>query len=194
MKGFTLLELLIAVAIFAILGALAYGGLTAIAFQENYTRQHFAQLTQLQRAFTFFQQDLSQIVPKSIRNNYSDAEPALKGSIVNEYLIEFTRAGWPNPTELARSEMVRIAYYIEEEQLKRLIWYYPDYIYAEPSKEMILLDNVEELTINYLYPNNDWKETWPPTTGSTPLDLPYALEFNITVKGIGEIKRIWLLE
>lgn len=78
MRGFTLVELLVAVAIFAVIAALAYGGLDSVIHQRTRTREVMHRLRTLQLAITIMTDDLSQIEPRPVRDPLGGAPlPAL---------------------------------------------------------------------------------------------------------------------
>ena len=62
--GFTLLELLVAIAIFAILGSLALSGYTELQRQSEYAEQRLERMREVQRAVQTLGQDLAQIEPR----------------------------------------------------------------------------------------------------------------------------------
>jgi general secretion pathway protein J len=66
-RGFTLVELLVAMAIFAIVGVLALSGYTQLQKQTEYTEQRLERTREVQRAVQTMVQDLSQIEPRPIR-------------------------------------------------------------------------------------------------------------------------------
>ena len=70
--GFTLLELLVAVAVFAVVGVMAYGGLQAVMSQQQRTNEHAQRLADLQLAYRVMQRDLEQLIDRPIRNEYGD--------------------------------------------------------------------------------------------------------------------------
>lgn len=79
LKGFTLLELLVAIAIFAVLATLAYGGLRTVIDARTQTRAVSQRLAALQETFLFFDQDLAQASTRAVRDGFGDARPALAG-------------------------------------------------------------------------------------------------------------------
>jgi len=67
-RGFTLLELLIALAIFSLIAVLAYSGLVSVLRVDAQVAQVTQQLTRLQLTFQRLQQDITQLVHRPIRN------------------------------------------------------------------------------------------------------------------------------
>ncbi|HEY9239167.1 MAG TPA: prepilin-type N-terminal cleavage/methylation domain-containing protein, partial [Burkholderiaceae bacterium] len=78
--GFTLLELLVALAIFAVVAALAWGGLDAVARTQRGLERAGSALAQLQQAIGHFERDVRQTVPRPIRTESDQVEPALIGN------------------------------------------------------------------------------------------------------------------
>ncbi|CAK0777772.1 general secretion pathway protein J [Gammaproteobacteria bacterium] len=78
-RGFTLLELLIAIAIFAVLAAMAYGGLNTVLSSSRYAAIQVERLTRIQTAVTTISRDLVQVVNRSIRDEYGDKQLSFLG-------------------------------------------------------------------------------------------------------------------
>ncbi|SUD53922.1 general secretion pathway protein J [Ectopseudomonas oleovorans] len=74
-RGFTLLELLIAIAIFALLGLATYRMLDSVLSADAVTREHERQLRELTRALSAFERDLRQVTVRPIRDAFGDAQP-----------------------------------------------------------------------------------------------------------------------
>lgn len=158
-KGFTLLELLVALAIFAIIAVMAYSGLNTILTAHLQTDQHAAQLARLQMAFTWLGRDIEQYVGRTIRDQYGDRQPALQGNL---FQIEFTRAGWRNPAQQQRSSLQRVAYFVENKILWRSYWRMLDRAQDARPLKIDLLDSVDDIQLRYLDKSLRWYEEWPP--------------------------------
>ncbi len=78
-RGMSLLELLVAVAIFAIVAALAWGGLDALARQRAVLDARIAETDALQRAIGQLGRDLQQAAPRPARGGDGRVLPALLG-------------------------------------------------------------------------------------------------------------------
>lgn len=113
-SGFTLLEVLIAVAITAMIGVGATQLLSSIVNTRQSTDIRAEQLASLQRFNSVVSRDMEQIINRPIRDEFGDHQEALVLD-GKDYLLEFTRAGWRN-SPLAvdpRSELQRVAYRLE---------------------------------------------------------------------------------
>jgi general secretion pathway protein J len=197
-KGFTLLELLVALAIFGLLAAMSYGGLLAVLNQQRYTEQAADQLAGLQKMYLLMQRDIEQVVPRLVRNEFGDAQQPLVG----DDALRLTRGGWWNPAGRQRSTLQRVGYAYEEQQLVRYAWSVLDRAQdSEPLKQP-LIEDVEQMQLRYLDGDDVWKEQWPDTSGSVSTEgaaglsefpeLPKAVEVTIEHKTYGTL--VWLFQ
>lgn len=195
-KGFTLLELLIAVAVFAVMSVMAYGGLSSVILNSTHSGAALERIQAVQRAMFVITRDLTQIVSRNIRDEFGNTQPYLSTSNNIDVLLEFTRSGHRNPAELKRSNLLRVAYKHEDKILTRLFWPQLDRVQGMEPYEKILLDEVTQIELRYLDASNEWQKQWPPDTatqqaGSTSVSPPVAIEFKIELEDWGEIIRIF---
>jgi len=190
--GFTLIEVIIAMSIFAILAILSYSGLHSVIMSKTSTEVSLERLQELQMTMLTLNSDLQQISNR-------DAHDALGGSLnklstqSSEYLIEFTRGGWRNPANLARSSLQRVAYQLKDDALIRIYWPHVDRADEEQRVERTLIHNIESLEILFLNANQEWKEDWPSATAlasADPAALPAAIDVRLKMNDWGEIKRL----
>lgn len=179
-------------AVFAIMAAIAYSGLNNVLLARGQTEQHSKNLQQLQSAMNWIQRDVEQTVDRGVRSEYGEAQPPLIGNDFEGWLIEFTRSGWRNPANHARSNLQRVAYGVREEKLIRAYWRVLDR--AEDSKplEYELLDGVKGVEVRYLGTGDEWSTSWPSQTlgTETPASLPRAVEFTVDTKQFGKVTRL----
>ena len=197
-KGFTLLELLVALAIFGLLAAMSYGGLQAVLNQQWHTEQAADSLAELQKMYLLMQRDIEQLVPRLVRDEFGDLQQPLVGADA----LQLTRGGWRNPAGRQRSTLQRIGYAYEEQQLVRYAWSVLDRAQdSEPLKQP-LTEDVERMQLRYLDGYDAWKEQWPDASGfagnevaadlSEFPELPKALEVTIEHKTYGTL--VWLFQ
>ncbi|HSC47386.1 MAG TPA: type II secretion system minor pseudopilin GspJ, partial [Gammaproteobacteria bacterium] len=121
-RGFTLLELLVAIAIFAVLAVMAYGGLNSVIRQREQNDTAMLRLKQLQQAMAIMTRDFAQMAPRPVRDQLGGVHCALSAGPNNVPPIEFTRGGWTNPLGVIRSTQQRVAYALEDGTLVRYTW------------------------------------------------------------------------
>jgi general secretion pathway protein J len=189
--GFTLLELLIAVAVFAVVGAMAYGGLHTVMNQQQRTNEHSQRLADLQLAYRIMQRDLEQLVDRQIRNEYGDRVAGLVGGSGYEG-VEFSRAGYPNPASFLRSEIQRVSYIADQDQLLRRSWRVLDRGLDSVPDEEVLIEAISDFAIRFLDESDEWQDNWPArqTLGQTAPALPRAVEVRVELTDLGVIR--WL--
>ena len=203
-RGFTLLELLVALAVFAIMAIAAYSGLRNVLFTRAAVETENRRLAMVQLAVFRLDQDLSQILPRGVRDEYGEPQPALRGNIQDSEALLFTRSGWDNPLGQSRATLQRVAYRLRDGRLWRLHWDVLDRGGLAEPREIMLVDRVRDLQLRFLDEEDTWRNDWPPqadqTTGPDskerkpgPEPLPRAIEISLTLEDWGEITRLLLL-
>jgi len=138
--GFTLLELLIAIAVFAVMSVMAYGGLSNVIDNSKSSRLALSRLQEVQHALFNIERDISQIATRSIRDEFGDVKSYLTAGNDIDRLIEFTRGGRRNPARILRSNLLRVAYRLDNGNLSRLYWPQLDRVQGmEPVETMRML-------------------------------------------------------
>ena len=198
--GFTLLELLIALAIFSLLSVMSYSGLTSVLDQHARTDEAADRLGEMQRLYLLMQRDLEQIVARPVRNEYGDQLAALEGGDG----LQFTRGGWRNPLELPRSSLQRVGYAFEDETLVRYTWQVLDRVQDSLPRRQPVTDMLADLSVRYLSTTDTWQTSWPPDdTGQVGvisvgaaaphlLELPKAIEMTLEHGQLGKL--VWLFQ
>ena len=193
-SGFTLLELLVALAVFAVISVAAYSGLQSVLFTQVVVELETQRLAQVQMAFNFLERDMEQAVPRGIRDEYGLERPALESNTLGGELLTLTRAGWDNPLEQERATLQRLAYRLQEGRLVRQYWDTLDRSGIVEPRETTLLDDVLETEVRFLDEQDAWQPEWPPRgAGEATTMLPRAIEFSVVLGDWGEITRLFRL-
>ncbi|MEH6357424.1 MAG: type II secretion system minor pseudopilin GspJ [Pseudomonadales bacterium] len=207
--GFTLLEVLIAISIFAVIGLGAYRMLDMIILSQTRVESHTDTLRKTERAMQLISMDFEQLVDRPVRDNYENKLAAVLSPQQN-YLIEFTRQGWRNPLQLPRSQLQRVAYELGSlsnndrsasasndtgTHLLRHYWNVLDRAQDSEPRTQVLLKNVDDLQIRFLGSEGNWHSEWPATlaSGKKTLGLPTAVVFEIHTPVLGQIQRLFQL-
>lgn len=192
-RGFTLLELLIAIAIFALLGLATYRMLTSVLRTDSVTRAHELQLRELVRAIAAFERDLLQVAQRPVRDPFGDSLPALRGEADEVAAVELSRTGWRNPLGRSRASVQRVRWQLSGEQWQRRYWNVLDQAQDSQPQVQQALDGVTALRLRYLDGDGNWLDSWPPagTTGEARLiGLPRAIELVLEHRRYGELRRL----
>lgn len=192
--GFTLLELLIALAIFSLVSILSFSGLNTVLDSKEKVDQELDRLAEIQRSFFNLSRDIEQIVNRPVRDELGTVHASLTGGQnIDSTIIEFTRTGWRNPAEQPRSYLQRVAYGLEDKQLIRLHWFHVDHLQSDEPARRVLLDKVSNIEIKYLK-EDEWHETWPPLNidaNFATSELPLAVEITLELEDWGPITRLF---
>jgi len=209
MRGFTLIEVLIALAITAFVATIAYTSLSSVISGVESTREAATSTYELDRALMILSRDLRQFVDRPVMDEFGNREPAMTGGVLSRYLLSFTRVGWHNPNQSSRSNLQRVNYLVEDGALWRENYLVLDRVGNSQAQRVMLLDGVEEMQISFLASlsavNNgdngkgidtrNWQENWiadPGSVGVVP-PPPAALEIRFQLEGWGELSRLYAL-
>jgi general secretion pathway protein J len=198
-RGFTLIEMLVAIFIAAIMFAIGYGVIMQSLRARKAIRADQHQLLALQNALRIMEQDFVQLAPRPIRSpNGQGWEPALQASPTSEPMVVFTRDGWSNPLGLQRPELERVAYEFKHGTLIRLHWTVLDPTLADHPIRRNLLRHLKGVQLRYLNFDRQWLTAWPPPTAGAEASLdayyrmrPLAVQVTLDTRRWGKIVRIF---
>ncbi|MES0875116.1 type II secretion system minor pseudopilin GspJ [Sinimarinibacterium thermocellulolyticum] len=185
--GFTLLELVVVIAIFAVFSLMAYGGLDSVLKTRAQVEQAQARIAQMQKAYLRLRDDLQQIRHRPARDGFGDTQPAVRSG--ERGYLEFTRAGWRNPLRLPRPGLERVAYRFEDGELIRMSWRVLDLAQDSKPVETVLLDGIERMRWRYLDEAREWRDAWPAEILDRPETAapPRAIELMLEVRDLGQV-------
>jgi general secretion pathway protein J len=191
-NGFTLLEVLIAIAIFSLISLSSFTIFDTVLSGDEKAKQRSERHNELQRAFLIIERDITQIARRSVRlNGEAPSDDFLQTSddnfLADEQALAFVRHGWTNPgLLLPRSDMQAVAYRLVDETLERLYFNFVDAVVGEEPKVRPLMNDVSALTFEY-YDGKTWQATW------SNKYLPLAIAIDVDTKDYGVIRRQFLV-
>ena len=206
--GFTLVEVLIAMAITALISVVAYTGLSSALSGAESLRSASGRAHDINQTWALLSRDLRQVVNRPVVDEFGQIVPALIGGEMAREPLALTRAGWHNSSAAPRSTLQRVRWWLEDERLWR--GYFPvlDRTAGTEPVETAILEGVERFELRFLpalsavesdrndvIDRRNWRDNWIADLsqpGQTP-SPPAAVEVLIEVTGLGELRRIYVL-
>lgn len=182
--GFTLLEILVATAVFAIMAGMTYAGLRSVLDSRRATEARAEPLAQWQRFVFTLNEDLAQAIPRTVRDELGAVEPAFAGGNAGN-LLTLTRASgdWSGQAS-ARGHLQRVAYRLEADGVYRQTWTVLDRTQqSQPRRRKLLAAE----RINLRFYGEEWGSVWPAAGGA----LPRAVEASAYLPALGELRRVF---
>jgi general secretion pathway protein J len=202
-RGFTLIEVVIAMFIAAIMFAIGYSAINQALVDRDALNISQERVTEIQRGMRVVAQDFAQVVARGARDTSGSGElmPAMLADGRSDAIVTFTRAGWSNPAGVQRPAEQRVRYRFIEGALIREHWLSVDPALNSEPRQRTLLTKVTAVEIRFLDPvSRQWRTDWP-TTGVTgqvsPLDVdrlltrPVAIEFTVVLEDWGRVQRLF---
>ncbi|MEA5445266.1 type II secretion system minor pseudopilin GspJ [Gammaproteobacteria bacterium AB-CW1] len=193
-RGFTLFEIMVAIAIFAILGVMTWTAMAGMVRQQELTTTAMERFRAVQQTMTLLTRDLEQIRPRPIRGaSHGDFEPAVSGGGYMETQLEFTRGGVRNPLQQPRASLQRVGWGLDGDTLTRFAWPVLDRAPDTQPLVMPLLEDVVSLQVRFLDPGGEWQDDWPPAAAgfqADPFLMPRAMEIIIETEDMGRLRRV----
>ena len=204
-QGFTLVEVLVTMAIFALIGIASFTVLDQMSKTKTQSEAAREQLQAMQFSWLMIEQDVRQAVAKPTRPNGTD--------IVRRYVsndervtesdsgvLALVKSGYDNPgLLLPRAELQPVIYRVREGVLERMSFAYVNDRSGEPTVQP-LMNGVEEFSVRFFRApqaasdslqnqgvSSGWQGSW-----DTEGDMPQAIEVTIVSEAYGEIRRQFL--
>jgi len=100
-QGFTLIEVLVAMSVFAVMTILAYMSLGQTLANADMLGERMDRLQAIQRTMRYLSNDLSAASPRPVRSELGDTYmPAVMVSAANDFVLAVTHGGWSNPASI----------------------------------------------------------------------------------------------
>ena len=162
-SGFTLIEILVALLVFALLAGFGYRGLGAVLDAGERVTAETSKWRDLALAFEHMRLAFAQAAERPIRDRNDATAPAFQGVAAtrnsSEPLVAFTRMGYAGH-EGAAADQQRIGYRLREERLEQLVWPVLDQAPHTEPLSVPLLAGVREVSFAYLH-QGKWHPAWP---------------------------------
>ncbi len=216
-RGFTLLEVMIALVVSAIIAVMAFQSLDAADKGATRTNEVLNDINKIDRAWQIIAADIRHIVPPGTNDRtwiFKGETLDGSGEDADQVLLIFKRRGWVNFSNLPRSDLQLVEYRVLDGKLWRD--FAPEYnrqladvdLEEDDGFHQLLLEDVEDIQLRFLHQGvvtsrgksvlegreftDDWLQDWPDATAGAT-GLPLAVEITIKIKGVGSIARLFAL-
>lgn len=206
--GFTLVEMMAAILVFALISAISVGMLTTALRSKETSEAVMSDLAAVQRIHALLSEDIGQMVMRPVRNadgltdlrvfalDVRGADPLnpAREDEPREILV-LTRTGWANPGGVQpRSGLQRVAWIYDGERLWREASLYPDQAQGSAPVRQMIAEGVADLQIEALM-TGVWTgvvELRPSQNGVLVDQAPRAVRLSYTQALLGELEHIAL--
>lgn len=194
--GLTLLELVVAVGVFALFSVMAYGALDQILDQRDQIEAKREYWRQLSLTFLRMEEDMAQARARPVRDIDGTTLPSLRGQATDtralaDPTLELTRGGILVFGEGVRSDLQRVGYRLQDNVLLRLTWPVLDRAPQTKPFESPLLKKVESFEVRFYSLGGNWIDVWPVEELSE--ELPRGVEVTLILMDGTEFKRLFFV-
>ena len=188
--GFTLVELLVALTIFALLSA---AGVTLLSFSvraQAAADERLTRLAEIRRAGALLTSDLAQAAPRLSRDETGAVKPALLGGSGqgDAVILSLVRRGWENLDGSSRPSLQKVQYRWVAGRIERTAYAHVDG--GPPMAPIAVVTGVRTVRLRYRDARGEWRERWDPTQATL---MPSAVEMVIDTEGSGSIRQLFLV-
>ncbi len=195
-KGFTLIEVMLALLIFAIMATIAFSGLISTLTARNATDFYSEELAKLQLGMSIITRDVEQAINRPIIDNFGEERFGLESLFGSEFALEFTRAGWRNPLWWEnRSTLQRVAYRLSNGNVERISWRVLDQARDSQASIRVLFTGVAGLQLQFMDISGNFYNEWPPLNVDPVFAklFPLAVVMVIEFEEQGDLRRVFRL-
>jgi general secretion pathway protein J len=156
-RGFTLVELLVALALFGLIAGAGVSLLGLTVRSEETASARLDALAANGRLTALMTGDLAQAAPRRWRDDAGNPRAPFEGEPA---AVSLVRRGWDNPDGAARASLQRVDYRIAEGRLERIAYRHVDGGAALAT--IVLAEDVGPAAFRYRGRDGEWRERWDP--------------------------------
>ena len=195
-RGFTLVELLVAVFIAALMAAMGYAAIAQVVRQRESVQAEQQAVEGLSRALRVMTLDFAQAAARPVRDALGRGmDAAILADPRVSQGVSLTRASGAPVLGAARPALQRVTWILEGDELVRIAWAAPDRTQTTPERRRVMLKDVRRLQFRFLAPNGEWRTEWPgdldgdagPASGRM---RPRAVEVTLEDARLGVVRRM----
>ncbi len=196
--GFTLIEVIVALSIFAMLSVIGYKGISSLIQTKERVEAEDSKWQQLILFYDRFELDVKQTVNRSVRTRDDLVEPAWYGSPSfsgeDGAQLVFSRLGDPEQPGFMMDTR-RVGYRLHNGAVELLLWPSLDAAPSARPEVFKVLPHVAQMTISYLSEDGKWANFWPDakTAAQKKTFAPVAVELSIKLETGEAVTRVFAL-
>lgn len=196
--GFTLIEVIVALSVFAALSIIGYKGINSLIQTKQRITVEDSKWQELILFFDRFELDIKQCVKRPIRTNDDQlqaawlAAPSFAGE--DGAQLVFSRFGDPEQPGFLMDTR-RVGYRLHEGAIELLIWPSLDAAPSAKPERFIVLTHVAQVTFAYLAADGQWLNAWPDVTQTIAQKsfAPSAVQLTIKLETGEVVSRVFAL-
>lgn len=202
--GFTLIEVVVAIFIAAVMFAIGYRALNQALLERDAINTAQARVTEIQRGMRVLAQDFAQIAARTARDleGAGNLQPAVLATARDNTLVTMSRTGWSNPAGIQRPAEQRVRYRFVDGSLVREHWLSVDPALNAEARQRVILTRLTSAEMRFLDPvSRTWRTEWPGVTSTAPVGpanvdellrpRPLAIELTLVFEDWGRVQRIF---
>ncbi|GAB3248392.1 GspJ family type II secretion system protein [Chitinimonas naiadis] len=186
-RGFTLIEILVALAVFSVLAVIAYQGVARLANAKQVMDADNRKWRELTVALARFDDDFAQVANRPWRDEGGTTQSAVRGAAgaldANGAQLELVRYDGERLTHLG--------YRLRDGHLELLLWNALDLAPRSSPTALAMLDKVKTFSLRFLDGAGQWQLSWP--QGAEAAQLPRGVEVTITLESGETVTRLFAL-
>ncbi len=189
-RGFTLVEMVVSIAIFAIISVAIYATVARFMALNADLRQRTDQMSRLNVLFMLLERDMHNYVDRPVRGAYGDALPAFQAYAQAQdqtRLFEMTVAT-PSYQQLDSATLTRVAWLLRDHAIVRQSWAVLDRAQDSEPREELLLDNVDDVVVEYYVKKG---KTYPVRDQWSSGSAPPGIVVTVSLAGGPSYRRIF---
>lgn len=187
-KGFTLLEVLVAIGVFSVVAMVSYTTLDTYIDHRERLQVHYGKLERLQRLFILLERDIQFAANRSVRIG-GDIEPAIAGPGGNTLLtMTVAQPDMNSPTGVS---LKRVEWHQDGEELVRAQWNVLDHSGSLKPTELLVSEEVSDLSLTFWIYSDDRGVDTRESLDSN--EFPAGIEVAITLDDGAQYRRLFAL-
>ena len=189
-RGFTFIEVLVAVGVFSVVSSISYATLSQYLRVREGVSQSAEDLRRLQRTFSLLERDLRFMVDRSVRDGYGDPEPAwvVSGDGLDGELFRLT-VSEPDFSLQGGTRLTRVAWRLVNGDLYRDAWFVLDRVQDSETASRLVLRGVRDVAL--LTYSWDREQGVQQRLDGNASGIPYAVELSVSLDDDREFRRLF---